>query len=115
MKKKDKNKKMKMLAGILLVLVILASAIYFYQREGILFSPPTQSFQGELQIAVADDFEDGIANAIRGDVVDERLGYMDSEGEFGGLEPEKDSKTLDDYFTRDLKLKEILANIKVGI
>ena len=61
MKKKDKNKKMKMLAGILLVLVILASAIYFYQREGILFSPPTQSFQGELQIAVADDFENGIA------------------------------------------------------
>ena len=30
-------------------------------------------------------------------------------------EPMKDSKTLDDYFTRDLKLKEILANIKVGI
>jgi len=61
------------------------------------------------------NFEDGIANAIRGDVVDERLGYMDSEGEFGGLEPEKDSKTLDDYFVRDLKLKEILGNIKFGI
>jgi len=61
------------------------------------------------------NFEDGIAGEIRGDLVNERLGYMNSEGEFGGLEPMKDSKTLDDYFTRDLKLKEILANIKVGI
>lgn len=58
-------------------------------------------------------FEDGIANEVRGDIVGERLGYMDEKGNIGGMAPKDDSKLLEDFFARDLKFKEILANIKI--